>query len=98
MKFHGLTIDQLEKASDILKALAHPMRIQILQFLENGKRFSVKEIHKSLNLEQSTTSHHLGILKSKGILGSKRAGKNTYYFVKNENLSVIIECINKCTL
>ena len=97
MKFEGLTAEQLEKAAILLKAIAHPMRIAILQFLDGGKQLSVTEIHEHLKIEQSTTSHHLGILKDKGVLGSKREGKNTYYYVKNDNLNTIIECVNKCT-
>ncbi len=96
MKLKGLTAEQLEKAANMLKAIAHPMRIAILEFLENGKHLTVTEIHKYLQIEQSTTSHHLGILKDKGILGSKREGKNTFYFIRNENLNNLIECISKC--
>jgi len=97
MKFEGITAEQLEKVSILLKAIAHPMRIAILQYLDSGKQFTVTEIHEYLKIEQSTTSHHLGILKDKGILGSKRDGKNTIYFLKNENLSYLIDCIYKCT-
>jgi DNA-binding transcriptional ArsR family regulator len=96
MKFEGVTAEQLEKVSIILKAIAHPMRIAILQYLDGGKQYTVTEIHEHLKIEQSTTSHHLGILKDKGVLGSKRDGKNTIYFLKNENLSYLIECINTC--
>ncbi len=91
-----LQIEQLERAANTLKAIAHPMRIAILNYLDEGKRMTVTEIHNKLNIEQSTTSHHLGILKDKGVLGSKREGKNTYYFLKNDNLSKIIDCINNC--
>lgn len=96
MKFSGLTPAQLEKAAGMLKAIAHPVRIAILEFLEDGKEVSVTEIYEYLQMEQSTTSHHLGILKDKGVLGSKRDGKNTYYYIRNENLSTIVDCINKC--
>lgn len=97
MKFEGLTAEQLEIAAGLLKAIAHPMRIAILRYLDNGKQLTVTEIYEYLKIEQSTTSHHLGILKDKGVLGSKREGKNTYYFIKNEKLSEIIDCIQKCT-
>jgi len=96
MKLTGLSADQLERAAGMLKAIAHPVRIAILEYLEDGKQLTVTEIHEYLQMEQSTTSHHLGILKDKGVLGSKREGKNTYYFIRNENLSTIVECINKC--
>jgi DNA-binding transcriptional ArsR family regulator len=96
MKFEGLTAEQLEKAANMLKAIAHPMRVAILEYLDGGKQLTVTEIHEHLKIEQSTTSHHLGILKDKGVLGSKREGKNTFYYIKNEQLSNVIECINKC--
>ncbi|MCG8410680.1 MAG: metalloregulator ArsR/SmtB family transcription factor [Bacteroidales bacterium] len=98
MQIKDLTIEQLEKAASMLKAIAHPMRIAILNHLEDGKKLTVTEIHELLQIEQSTTSHHLGILKDKGVLCSKREGKNTYYFLKHDNLSSIINCIGNCTM
>lgn len=96
MKISDLNPDQLDKAASMLKAIAHPMRIAILNFLEEGKKLTVTEIHNLLKIEQSTTSHHLGILKDKGILGSQREGKNTYYYLKHDDLSHIVDCIGKC--
>ena len=96
MEISTLNPEQLESASSMLKAIAHPMRIQILSFLEDGKKLTVTEIHEKLKIEQSTTSHHLGIMKDKGVLSSQRDGKNTYYFLKHEQLSNIVECIAKC--
>ncbi|HDR90169.1 MAG TPA: transcriptional regulator [Bacteroidetes bacterium] len=98
MKINELSTEQLERAANMLKAIAHPMRIAILNYLEEGKKLTVTEIHELLNIEQSTTSHHLGILKDKGVLASQRDGKNTYYFLKHNNLSQIIECVSQCTL
>lgn len=96
---HKLNISsaRLEDAANMLKAMAHPMRVAILNILSDGKKLTVTEIHKTLKIEQSTTSHHLGILKDKGVLKSERQGKNSYYFLKNENLEHIIECLNRCT-
>jgi len=88
---------RLETAANMLKAIAHPMRVAILKHLEGGKKLTVTEIHKLLDIEQSTTSHHLGILKDKGVLCSKREGKNTFYFLKFDILSQIVDCLSKCT-
>jgi len=96
MEINNLTPQQLEKAANMLKAIAHPMRIAILSYLEEGKKLTVTEIHELLNIEQSTTSHHLGILKDKGVLLSKRDGKNTYYFLKHNNLRQIVDCVSQC--
>ncbi len=96
MKFSDLTPEQLDKAANMLKAIAHPMRISVINYLDDGKKLTVTEIHDLLGIEQSTTSHHLGILRDKGILNSQREGKNTYYSLRNDNLSRIVECISKC--
>ena len=97
MNLSELTTEQLEAAANMLKAIAHPMRIAILRFLEDNNSMTVTEIHEKLGIEQSTTSHHLGILKDKGVLLSKRIGKNTFYSLKNNNLSSIIDCVGKCS-
>ncbi len=98
MEFNNLKPEELEKASNILKAIAHPMRISILSLLDKEKELTVTQIHNSLNIEQSTTSHHLGILKDKGVLISKRNGKNTLYKLKHESLNHIIGCVSKCVV
>lgn len=97
-KISDLTTDQLENAVGMLKAISHPIRLSILSFLENGKELSVTEIRDLLNIEQSTTSHHLGILKDKGVLSSKRYGKNTYYYLRHKSLDKMVECICNCSI
>lgn len=92
-----LDVNRLETAANMLKAIAHPMRIAILKHLEGGKKLTVTQIHELLGIEQSTTSHHLGILRDKGVLCSKREGKNTYYYLKFEVLSQIVDCLETCT-
>jgi DNA-binding transcriptional ArsR family regulator len=91
-----LDAERLEVAANMLKAMAHPMRIAILKHLEGGKKLTVTQIHELLGIEQSTTSHHLGILKDKGVLCSKRDGKNTFYYMKYDIMSQIIECLHTC--
>ncbi|MDG5799360.1 metalloregulator ArsR/SmtB family transcription factor [Marinilabiliaceae bacterium ANBcel2] len=97
MKIKDLDPEMLDRAANILKAIAHPMRIAILSHLEDGNKLTVTQIHNILNIEQSTTSHHLGILKDKGVLSSQREGKNTFYFLKHESLRNIIDCVSKCS-
>lgn len=90
------TLEKLTLAAEMLKAIAHPMRITIVSYLDGNQKLTVTEIYEKLGIEQSATSHHLGILKSKGVLASTRDGKNTYYFLKHEGLSGILKCIEKC--
>jgi DNA-binding transcriptional ArsR family regulator len=96
MEFKELKPENIEKAANMLKAIAHPIRLSIIGCLEDGKMKTVTEIHKFLSIKQSTASHHLVILKDRDVLGSKREGKNTLYFLKHENLKVLLTCISGC--
>ena len=92
-----LDIKKLGEAAKKLKAMAHPLRIAIIELLMANEKLSVTEIHEKLNLEQAVTSHHLGILKDKGVLDSVREGKNIYYKLKHNQISNIVSCINTCS-
>lgn len=96
MEFSDLNPEEVERASNMIKAISHPMRLAILGHLGEEKQLNVTEIHQLLGIEQSTASHHLGILKDKGILASLRKGKNTYYYLKRKNLSTLVKCISEC--
>lgn len=96
MEFSDLNPEEVERAANMIKAISHPMRLAILGYLGEGNKLSVTEIHSLLKIEQSTASHHLGILKDKGILASVRKGKNTLYYLKRKNLSTLIKCISEC--
>jgi DNA-binding transcriptional ArsR family regulator len=90
-----LDIEKLEAAASKLRAIAHPMRIAVIDLLHD-KELSVTEIYERLSIEQASASHHLNILKSKGVLASKRRGKKIFYSLKNQTLTEIIDCINRC--
>jgi DNA-binding transcriptional ArsR family regulator len=91
-----LDIVKLEAAASKLRAIAHPMRIAIIDLLSEKKKLSVTEIYEYLKIEQAAASHHLNILKSKGVLVSKREGKQIHYAVKSAAINEIIQCIDKC--
>ena len=91
-----IDINKLEMAASKLRAIAHPMRIAIIDLLNESPKLSVTEIYKKLKIEQASASHHLNILKNKGVLISKREGKKIFYSLKNISLTEIIECINRC--
>ena len=96
MEFTDLNPEEVERAANMIKAISHPMRFAILGYLGEGNQLSVTEIHNLLKIEQSTASHHLWILKDKGILASVRKGKNTLYYLKRKNLSTLVKCISEC--
>lgn len=94
--FTEIEAEKIVLAANMMKAIAHPARLAILGHLSDGEELNVSRIHDLVKIEQSTASHHLGILKDKGILISRRDGKNTYYAIKNKNLKKLVECISVC--
>jgi ArsR family transcriptional regulator len=89
--------DKLEAVAFVLKTIAHPTRIAIINLLKNSGRQSVNEICEKLGgLDQSLTSHHLSNMKLKGVLGNRREGRNMYYFLKLEEVTGVIDCIENC--
>jgi ArsR family transcriptional regulator len=91
-----LDSDKLEAVAHILKTIAHPLRIGIVDLLSKNEEQSVNEICSKLGSEQSLTSHHLQNMKLKGILGSRREGKNIYYHLKIQEVTNVISCIESC--
>ena len=92
----NLEISKLEAAASKLRAISHPMRIAIIELLSVDKQLSVTQIYRKLNIEQAAASHHLNILKNKGILVAKRDGKKIFYSLRSNIITEIIDCINRC--
>ena len=87
----------LPQAVDMLKAIAHPIRLSIIDLLNtNKKSMCVSEIQKELNIEQAVVSQHLKILKQKGVLNHEKQGKHCFYFIKNKGLNNLLNCIRNC--
>jgi DNA-binding transcriptional ArsR family regulator len=76
--------------------MAHPMRIAIIEILDQNGPMCVSDIFVKLDIEQATASHHLNILKNRNILKSERTGKNIIYSLNNEMISEIVHCLSKC--
>ncbi len=92
-----LDYTELEKMAETLKVIAHPTRIAILGLLEDGDRLTVTSIHQKLNLDQAPTSHHLGLLKSKGILRSERDGKSNFYSIDKDTFGDVMCHFKRCS-
>lgn len=91
-----IDIKKLEFVAYILKTIAHPLRIGIIDLLTRNEKLCVNDICEQLNSEQSLTSHHLSNMKLKGILDSSRDGKNIFYSLKLKEVVEVINCMNRC--
>jgi len=81
--------EQLDVSAGLLRAIAHPLRLQILSFIDKNKIINVNKIYNKLNLEQSITSQHLRILRNAEIVSTKREGKYILYSVNYAKVSQI---------
>jgi DNA-binding transcriptional ArsR family regulator len=72
----------LEKAARCLKVLAHPARLLIIHLLGEGE-LSVQELEKAVGISQSSMSQHLGLLKDKEILESRRVAQQVFYRLRD---------------
>ncbi|MHC4521417.1 MAG: ArsR/SmtB family transcription factor [Planctomycetota bacterium] len=79
-------------AAEVLKAVAHPIRLQVVEILETGE-MCVGRISEALNEKQAITSQQLNIMKDKGILASRREGTKVFYRLENQNITQVLSCI-----
>lgn len=85
--------NELESATEVLRAIAHPMRLSIIEMLHRDKEMSVTMIFEELQIEQAIASHHLRIMKDKGVVGVRRDGKNSYYYLTDPGFYRIYETL-----
>lgn len=82
-----------EKHSEIFKALGHPTRLLLAHELSKGER-CVCDLNELVDIEQSTLSRHLKILKDAGVLQSRKEGMMVYYSLRVPCLlNNVLECI-----
>jgi len=86
--------DKLQESAEILRALAHPLRMQILEFIDKHKTINVNKIYNTLKLEQSITSQHLRILRLAGIVITKRDGKFIHYSIDYPKVSNVLKAVD----
>ena len=79
------------EVADILKVLAHPVRICIVKGLLEKGRCNVTFIHECLELPQSTVSQHLQKLRSLGIVATDRNGLEVGYTLASEKVKKLLE-------
>ncbi|MEW9183485.1 metalloregulator ArsR/SmtB family transcription factor [Bacillus mycoides] len=82
-----------EKNAEVLKTLAHPIRIKILKELITRGACNVTQIVDILGIPQSTVSQHLSKMKSQKLIMSDRKGLEVYYSAPNKQVNAIVELL-----
>jgi ArsR family transcriptional regulator len=89
--------EKFKKAAEILKAIAHPTRLMILDTLCD-KTECVREFEKEIKKRQANISQHLAILRSAGLIDYLQEGKKRcYYLKKPKEVRKILDCFKRIT-
>ena len=86
--FNMPTMQQFK--ADFFKALAHPLRIQLLEVLSKGDK-SVSELQELMNSEGSAVSQQLSILRAKNIVIGRKHGKSVIYSLRDPSIVQLLE-------
>jgi ArsR family transcriptional regulator len=87
--------DKHEKSARIMRAMAHPLRMRIIEFIDKNRSVNVNKIYHNLKLEQSITSQHLKILREAGLVKTSRDGKFIHYSLDYDAIQAAVKVVNK---
>lgn len=92
-----INLEKINTATNLLKGVAHPIRLSIMEVLTQSDKLCVTDIYEKIGVEQAVASQHLKILKDRGILDSSKDGKRSIYFIKNDKFKQLLAYIDECS-
>ncbi|OPY78858.1 MAG: putative HTH-type transcriptional regulator [Syntrophorhabdus sp. PtaU1.Bin153] len=87
-----ISFQEAEIRSNIIKALAHPVRLMIVDLLNHGQK-PFSEINSTFQLDKSTISKHLLVLKEAGIVSSRKDGHDMIYELEAPCVTDFFACV-----
>jgi ArsR family transcriptional regulator len=85
----------LERVAPVVRIVAHPIRLRILDYLGHAGERTVSEIVGVAGCSQALVSQQLRILKDQGVLTSRREGNYVFYDLQNRSVLLLLECIRQ---
>jgi DNA-binding transcriptional ArsR family regulator len=89
----GLSIEFLARMAQVLKLLAHPHRLKIVEILESRDEAPVHEIVEQLALPQAACSQHLNQMRRVGLVAAERRGREVWYRIADRRSISILACV-----
>ncbi len=84
----------IEAKTEVLKALAHPTRLYIIEKLASGEQCVCKFV-EAIKADFSTISKHLAVLKNAGLVADEKRGQMVYYHLRMQCLPTFLDCLGK---
>jgi len=82
-----------KKNSELLKALGHPVRLQLVMGLLEHDGCNVNRMVGQLGLPQSTVSQHLALLRHAGIIEFRKEGKKNCYRITDKRVTALVRAL-----
>lgn len=92
MELNDLDLE-FERSAEILRVLAHPIRLQIVHQLVKKKSLNVSALQQIFNLPQSTVSQHLYKMRNHKVLSHERKGTEVFYRVDDEKVKQTVKIL-----
>ncbi|MCS6929917.1 MAG: metalloregulator ArsR/SmtB family transcription factor [Saprospiraceae bacterium] len=81
-----LNSSDLDKSLAVVRAIRHPLRQKMLQYIHAQQEMTVTDLYIQLRMEQSLASQHLALLRQAGVVKTRREGKFIFYSIDYERL------------
>lgn len=78
-----------------MRAIAHPLRLRIVEFIHRNGNINVNRIYGELKLEQSIASQHLRILRDADLVTTRRDGKFIYYSLNYPKIEKVTAAVKR---
>ncbi len=89
--------DVLAKAAEVIKCLGHPLRLRLLEALEQGER-TVTELQEHSGATQAAVSQQLATMRARRVVDCRRDGAHVYYRIIEPKVTAVLACIRSCDL
>jgi ArsR family transcriptional regulator len=90
-----LPMEILDRVAPVVRIVAHPVRLRILDYLDHAGERTVSEIVSVAGCSQALVSQQLRILKDQGVLAARREGNYVFYEIRNRSVLLLLECIRQ---
>jgi len=91
-----IALDILEKVAPVIRNVAHPLRLRILDYLRyQDEAQTVSEIIEAAGGGQAVISQHLRVLRDQGVVSARRDGNYVLYELADENMILLLDCIRQ---
>ena len=87
-------MEAARRKADILKALAHPVRVRVFEALAVGEK-TAGELVAITGEKEANTSRHLAVLRASGLVTTRKEGLNVYYSNSMPCLVPMLACVNQ---